>query len=164
MIAILPLILLLVRRSHFSKLTLTDLPLLSEDELHAMKKASNTAIVIFVAFTVLSIALPVVVFPDKQQDAFTSSLVVTVIGLVTAGIFDLKAEQIKKRGRKPAALQKEDQVRWYHVIVSLLIPVVGLPWGITNLFRKKKKSGITMIIISSIMLLSLILPVILAPE
>lgn len=156
MIAILPLILLLVRRSNFRELTLNDLPLLSETELNAMKKASNTAILIFVAFTVLSIALPLIVFPNNQRAAFNTSLVVTIVGLITAGVFDLKAERIKNRGR-PAIPQKEDQVLWYHVLVSVLFPVFGLPWGIINLCRKKKKSGATMVIISFILILSIML-------
>jgi hypothetical protein len=161
MIAILPLILLLVRRSHFKKLTLDDLPLLSETELNTMKKASKTAILIFIAFTVMSITLPLIMFPGNQQAAFNISLAITVVGLVGAGVFDLKAERIKNRGR-PAMLQKEDQVRWYHILVSILLPYIGLPWGIVNLCRKKKKSGATMLIISCILLLFILIPIILA--
>jgi len=160
MIAILPLIMLVVRFSNFSKLTLGELPLIGEGELQDMKRYSKIARDVFIVFTVLSF-VPYAVLGVGVSAANYWSLGVTVVGLISAATFDLKAERIKKRGKPAQAqAQKEDQVRWYHILAGLVFSI-GLPWGIVNLCRRRRKSGLTMVIIGCVMFLLGTIPFIL---
>jgi hypothetical protein len=49
--------------------------------------------------------------------------------------------------------QKEDRTRWYHVLVSIILPCVGLLWGIVNLCNNRRKSGLTMVITSVLVII-----------
>ena len=163
MIAFLPLIILIVRLNQFLKLTLAELPKLSTEELQSMKRLSKVALAVFGVFTAASF-IPYALLGVGVPAANGWSVGITVVGLVVAGVFDLKAERIKRRGAEQVAGPKEDRTRWYHVLISIVLPYVGLPWGIVNLCKKKQKSGLTMVIISSIVLLIVFLPIILAPR
>ena len=163
MIALLPLIVLIVRLNQFLKLTLAELPKLSTEELESMKRFSKVALAIFGVFTVASF-VPYAILGTGVPAANGWSAGITVLGLVVAGVFDLKAERIKRRGAEHVTGQKEDRTRWYHLVVSIILPYVGLPWGIVNLCRSRRKSGLTMVITSSIVLLIVFLPIILAPH
>jgi hypothetical protein len=48
--------------------------------------------------------------------------------------------------------QPEDQVRWYHVALGIIVPYIALPLGIGNLIMKKPKSGKIMLITSLIVM------------
>jgi hypothetical protein len=163
MIALLPLIFLIFRLKQFLKLTLAELPKLSAAELDTMKRFSKIALVVFGFFTVVSF-VPYALFVVGLPAANWWSAGITVLGLVLAGVFDFRAERIKKRGAEKVTSQKEDRTRWYHVVVSIILPCVGLPWGIVNLCRSRRKSGLTMVITSSIVLLISFLPILLAPH
>jgi hypothetical protein len=52
----------------------------------------------------------------------------------------------------PTPPPPKGQLRWYHILVSILIPYVGLVWGIINLATKRRKSGLVMTLISGIWL------------
>lgn len=161
MVALLALIVFIVRLSNFRKLTLGDLPLLSETDLQQMKKASKTALLIFIAFTVLSLIPFALQLPATVKQVV--SIIFAVVGLAIAATFDSKAERIKKKGKKPDE-QKGDQVQWYHVLVSILLPYVGLPWGIVNLCKKRSRSGKALVIISTLILLVVLFAIIFAPK
>ena len=163
MFALLPLIILIVRLNQFLKLTLAELPKLSNVELESMKRFSKIALAVFGVFTVASF-VPYALLGADAPATYKWSVGITVFGLVVAGVFDLKAERIKRCGAKQVTGQKEDRTRWYHVLVSIILPYFGLPWGIVNLCRNRRKSGLTMVIISSIVLLIFFLPIILAPH
>ncbi len=45
-----------------------------------------------------------------------------------------------------------DLVRYFHVLVAIVLPFIGLPWGIINLFRRRVSSGLVMTIISGVIL------------
>lgn len=163
MIAILPLIVLVFRYKRFSKLTHADLPLIEEVEMQKMKNFSKIAIIVFFVFTVLSF-VPYGILVANINAANGWSLAITVVGLIIAGIFDFRAEGIKKRGISKSApdAQNKGNVRWYHVVVAVLFPYVGLPWGIVNLCRKRRQSGIMMVIIGGILFLFMLMPIIIA--
>ncbi len=57
----------------------------------------------------------------------------------------------------PAPPQAEDKLRWYHVGVAVVLPIIGLPWGVIYLFRGRWRSGITMVIISLVLALAMII-------
>jgi len=46
-----------------------------------------------------------------------------------------------------------DPIRWYHVLFALLLPYAALPWGIVNLVRKKRRSGLLMTIVPLVFVL-----------
>ncbi len=46
------------------------------------------------------------------------------------------------------ANQKDDPIKWFHILVAILFPYIGLPWGIVNLCRNKLRSGPVMVMIS----------------
>ena len=156
MIALLPFILLWVRMSHFKKLTVAELPKATEEDLQKMRSASKTAFFIMLACTVLSF-LPYGFTYESQAAAQTGTIFmwgITIFGVVVSSIFDQKAHNIKKRCQSDIAKSAErGQLRWYHVVVSILLPYVGLPWGIINLITKRRKSGLVMTIISGIWIL-----------
>lgn len=52
-------------------------------------------------------------------------------------------------------------IQWFHVMVAIIIPYVGLPWGILNLVRKRRRSGLLMTTVSGGLLLSLVVVIIL---
>ena len=52
-------------------------------------------------------------------------------------------------------------IQWYHVVVAIIIPYVGLPWGILNLVRKRRRSGLLMTTVSGGLLLSLLVVIML---
>ncbi|MDR3689328.1 MAG: hypothetical protein P4L46_08115 [Fimbriimonas sp.] len=55
--------------------------------------------------------------------------------------------------RKPSKMKRQS-TRWYHIGVAVLLPVVGLPWGLFNLTRSKSRgSGLAMIALSSVTVL-----------
>jgi hypothetical protein len=161
MFAILPLIILVYRYKRFSTLTHLDLPLIEEVDMQKMKHFSKIALVVFIVFTVLSF-VPYGTNTTIVNAANRWSLAITVVGLFIAGIFDFRAEGIKKRGMSKTAYETEnkDNVRWYHVLIALFIPYVGIPWGIVNICRKRRRSGITMVIIGGIILLATLIPII----
>ncbi len=41
-----------------------------------------------------------------------------------------------------------DAVRWFHVVIAILFPCVGLVWGIVNLVHGKRRSGKLLIFLS----------------
>ena len=47
-------------------------------------------------------------------------------------------------------------LRWYHVFIPVMLPYIGLPWGIINLCRSRFSSGLTMIIISLVVLIGVL--------
>lgn len=164
MIAILPFIILWVRMSRFGKLTLADLPRATEDDLQQMRKASKTAFFIMLGFTVLSFFPYFGVSTVREQDTATDiSLVLAFAGLITAAIFDLKAERIKKRCRDESQIvATKGDIRWYHVVVAIVIPYVGLPWGIINLVLGRRSSGLLLTILSACLLALFFLPILLS--
>ena len=46
----------------------------------------------------------------------------------------------------------DDYIAWYHILVAIFLPYVGLPWGIMNLVKRRPRSGRMMAIISGILL------------
>jgi hypothetical protein len=45
-----------------------------------------------------------------------------------------------------------DPIRWFHVVFAILLPYVAIPWGIVNLVRKKRRSGILLIVVPVVVL------------
>ena len=45
------------------------------------------------------------------------------------------------------------ELRWYHVFFPVMLPYIGLPWGIINLCRSRFSSGLTMVVISLVVLM-----------
>ncbi len=41
-----------------------------------------------------------------------------------------------------------DPIRWFHVVFAIAMPYVGFPWGIVNLVRKKRRSGLLLVVVS----------------
>jgi hypothetical protein len=39
------------------------------------------------------------------------------------------------------------QIRWFHVVFAIFMPLVAIPWGIVNLLRKKRHSGILLVVV-----------------
>jgi len=160
MLAIIPFILLWVRRSHFRKLTTAQLPRATDDDLRLMRKASTTAFYVMLAFTILSFVPYGFVHEDEQMHvAGRISLAVGIVGLLVAAIFDLKAERIKKRCRADTPGSATDEIRWYHVLVAVMLPYVALPWGVVNLVKKHRRSGLGLVLISGFMLLVTVLSI-----
>jgi len=127
-----------------------------------MKRYSNRSVFLFLVFTLLSIlpyAIPGLTGRSERDivNAVGSEIFVwwsygvTAVGLVIAGMFDLKAEKIKRGGTKAEAKPK-DRVRWFHILVAVLAPMVGVAWGAANLIGGKPRSGKAMLIISVIVL------------
>ena len=145
MFAILPFILLLIRWFHFRRLSSDELPRLSEDDLKKMRDASATALYVMLAFTVLSF-VPYALIEDGSAQ-LPVVLALGFIGLFIAAFFDLKAEKIKRRGRPEGLEQPTDVVRWYHVLVAIMLPYVALPWGIVNLVRKRHRTGLVLVLV-----------------
>lgn len=170
MFPIIPFILLWVRLAHFRKLTTAQLPRATEDDLRLMRKASTTAFYIMLGFTILSFVPygfmsaghvePAVYGVNGviQQERYGSggagyiSFVVAIVGLLVAAVFDFKAERIKKRCRVETPGTTTDEIRWYHVLVAVMLPYVALPWGIVNLVKKQRRSGLVLVLISSFLL------------
>jgi len=40
------------------------------------------------------------------------------------------------------------QIRWFHVVFALFLPCVAIPWGIVNLLRRRRRSGIFLVAVS----------------
>ena len=40
-----------------------------------------------------------------------------------------------------------DPIRWFHVVFAICVPYVGILWGIVNLVRGKKRSGILLLVV-----------------
>ena len=47
-------------------------------------------------------------------------------------------------------------LRWYHDFFPVMLPYIGLPWGILNLCRSRFSSGLTMVIISLVVLMGVL--------
>ena len=43
-----------------------------------------------------------------------------------------------------------DPIRWFHVVFAILLPYVAIPWGIVNLVRRKRRSGVFLVVASII--------------
>jgi ribosomal protein L37AE/L43A len=56
----------------------------------------------------------------------------------------------------------KDRAQWYHLLIAFILPYVAFPWGIVNLCKKKKGSGLMLTITSAIMLLILFISIIFA--
>jgi len=154
MFPILPLILLAVRLSHFSKLTLNDLPSLLEEDLRTMRRSSQVAFIIMLAFSGLSFVPYAYIAGDVAN---SWAIGITCLGLAIAAVFDLRAEKIRRRGRPQSALAIMDEPHWYHVVVAIMLPYVALPWGIINLIRGRKRSGLVLVIIPAVLFLFLLI-------
>jgi hypothetical protein len=50
-------------------------------------------------------------------------------------------------------------IQWYHVMVAIIIPYIGLPWGIVNLVRKRRRSGLLMTTVSGGLLLFILVAI-----
>lgn len=48
------------------------------------------------------------------------------------------------------------EIRWFHLVVAILLPIVGLPWGVSQLMREKWRSALLLIGLSALSLGSLI--------
>lgn len=55
-----------------------------------------------------------------------------------------------KGGRAPSPIE-QDPIRWFHVVFALLLPYVAAPWGIVNLVRGKRRSGILLLVIPAVL-------------
>ncbi len=184
MIAIIPFIILWVRMAKFGSLTTANLPGATQENIEQMRKASKTAFIIMLVGTILSF-LPYAFVPNKpvygssdevntyNSAAFTANafmIAFGVGGLLVAACFDYKAERIKKRCRTKAIADgtisaetvsaENSAIRWYHFVFAILMPYVGLPWGIVNLVRKRYRSGLMLIFVSIVMffLFGVVLP------
>ena len=146
---------LYIRFYYFRGFTKEMLPLLDDNDRKRMVALSRNALNVSILALVLSIVLAAV--PSILKDAGAAaviprgvvqwgSLALTIAGLAIAATLDLKADKIRRRGlgAKPTA----DSIRWYHIFFSVLIPYVALPWGLVNLVRHRKKSGLTMLLTS----------------
>jgi len=150
MFALVPFVLLAVRLSHFSQLTVNDLPSLSEDDLQRMRRSSQVALILMAVFSGLSfVPYGCIAGDDARFWAFG----ITCVGLAIAAVFDLKAERIKRRGLPGTALGFNDEPRWYHVVIAVMLPYVALPWGIVNLVRGRKRSGFILVVIPAVLFL-----------
>lgn len=47
-------------------------------------------------------------------------------------------------------IASRDPIRWFHVVFAIAVPYVGLPWGIMNLIRRKRRSGLLLVVVSII--------------
>jgi hypothetical protein len=47
-------------------------------------------------------------------------------------------------------IASRDPIRWFHVVFAIVVPYVGLPWGIVNLLRRKRRSGLLLVVVSII--------------
>ncbi len=160
MLGILAFILLWVRMAKFCKLTTADLPGATQNDIEQMCKASKTAFFIMLGSAIVSF-LPYGFTASSPDTALILSCALGFGGLLIAAMFDLKAERIKKRYRTQAVIDatqapESGAIRWYHVL-ACLIPYVGLPWGIVNLVKKRRSSGLLMTIVSGILLLLFII-------
>lgn len=56
----------------------------------------------------------------------------------------------------PPLMTKEKQdvlgrrIRWFHVVFAILMPCIAIPWGIVNLCRGRRRSGILLVVVSII--------------
>jgi cytochrome bd-type quinol oxidase subunit 2 len=80
---------------------------------------------------------------------------ISIVGLLFAGFFDLKAERIKRRGQ--GALPR-GTVRWYHFVFIILFPYLAIFWGIINLLTGRKQSG-KVLLIGSLLMLALLIAI-----
>jgi hypothetical protein len=48
--------------------------------------------------------------------------------------------------RPPLTPAERDPIRWYHVVFAVMLPYVALPWGIINLLRRRRRSGLFLLI------------------
>lgn len=65
-----------------------------------------------------------------------------------------KDERIASRDPRIAS---RDPIRWYHVFFAIFVPLIALPWGIVNLVRKKRRSGLLLIVIPIVIPIILLL-------
>ncbi len=91
------LIILWVRMFQFKKLTVNELPMATESDLHRMRRDSESAFYIMLLISALSLSL--LFFSVKQITATYISPGLILTGLIIAALYDLKAERIKRRCR-----------------------------------------------------------------
>jgi hypothetical protein len=47
---------------------------------------------------------------------------------------------------KPEQTASLDPIRWFHVVFAIAMPYVAFPWGIVNLIRGRKRSGVLLLV------------------
>lgn len=55
-----------------------------------------------------------------------------------------------------------DPLRWFHVVFAVLLPYVAIPWGIVNLVRGKKRSGLVLLIVSIVLVATMVVIILIA--
>jgi hypothetical protein len=79
--------------------------------------------------------------------------------LLQSRIRQIVEEKMAQRESGVAAVSDDqpvispDFIRWYHVVFALILPYVAVPWGIINLIRGKKRSGLLLLGISVVWLI-----------
>jgi len=153
MIAIIPFLFICFRWAYFSDRAASgDLPGATAKDYADMRGASKKAFFIMLAFTICSF-IPYTI-SSLRDTAWIYGIILGLLGLIGAAIYDLKAANILKRLRGP--IPNVGRIRWYHIIVALFVPYIALPWASVNIIRNRTASGIAMLIIS-VGLLTLIL-------
>jgi hypothetical protein len=150
----------LARMVYFCRLTLASLPGATQGDLQRMRRASIIAFLIMMFFSgpsLLAVFFPSLGLPQDNDVRFLP-VASAIVGLIIAAIFDFKAERIKRRYQRKSdefPPPVPGQLRWYHIVVAILLPYVGLPWGIVNLIKKRRRSGLVMTLVSAIVLILL---------
>lgn len=152
---LIPLLILVVRLLSFARLKTVDLPNIAASDFKRMKLFSGIAFGLFWIFFLSSFFA--YFFCRDGRGPFWQGIIL-VTGIVTAGGFDLYAGKIKKLG-EPFDKPSEDLVRWYHVILALCVPFVGLPWGIVRILKGKNKTGIVLLLFGSYWYWSMLLAI-----
>jgi len=56
--------------------------------------------------------------------------------------------KLLERRQPESALALLNEPQWYHFVAAIMFPYVALPWGIINLVRGKRRSGLLLVIVS----------------
>ncbi|MGB5830753.1 MAG: hypothetical protein WBG92_02010 [Thiohalocapsa sp.] len=96
MIILVPLIVLLVRFVGFRKLQPEDLPNLDAPDIQQMKRFSRIALTVIAVFSVASL-FPYFL-PALFEIADRTALIIWILGICIAAVFDFRAELLKRKG------------------------------------------------------------------
>jgi len=106
-------------------------------------------------FAIAAILLASIIWALVPNTTIKYVLIGALAPLIIIGLLvEYELSLNKTIATKDAA--NNDKVCWYHIVVSLLCPAIGLPWGIRCLLSKQKRSGRVMVIISSFLIVLMI--------
>jgi hypothetical protein len=77
-----------------------------------------------------------------------------VLFMVLFGLIGIYGNSFAETTESPMSAEETSavlgQIRWFHVVFAILMPYVAIPWGIVNILRRRRRSGIFLVAASII--------------